>query len=292
MIVNMIAARSANGIIGIGNGIPWRIPGEQKQFKNLTMHNAVIMGRKTYESIGRPLKNRINIVVSTTAHYGGRWDAGELTNLVTVRSLEEALEMVDGMTNVEAFIAGGGTLYEQALPLTDRLYMTDINTVVHPDETAVYFPQFSTDEFIWTDKEECHEAHTGYTRKTWIRKTSLLKFGPELGWEEKRPDRDVERRVSTPFVIGGHSIGNISLSKKDNISYSDYVFLYWSINGGNSLDRNIPGMKGMKNYSLDGRSFEDFMDIAGVLVINMMKDKKAEHELRVNALDKIMTNFG
>lgn len=292
MIVNMIAARSANGIIGIGNGIPWRIPGEQKQFKNLTVHNAVIMGRKTYESIGRPLKNRVNIVVSKTAHYGGRWDAGELTNLITVRSLEEALEMVEGMTNVEAFIAGGGTLYEQALPLADRLYMTDINTFVQSDETAVYFPQFSTDEFIWTDKEECHEAYTGYTRQTWIRKTSLSKFGPELNWEEKRPGRDVERRVSTPFVIDGHNIGNISLSKRENTAYANYVFLHWSVNGGRELGMNIPGMKGMKNYQMDGRTFADFMDIAGVLVIDMMKEKKAEHESRVKAFDRIMTNFG
>lgn len=291
MIVSMIAARSDNGIIGMGNNIPWHIPGEQSQFKNLTTHNAVIMGRKTYESIGRPLKNRINIVVSKTAHYGGRWDAGELTNLLTVRTLEEALEMVEGMTNVEAFIAGGGMLYEQALPLADRLYLTDVHTTVEPDETAVYFPKFNTDDFIRTDKEECCDGNTGYTRQTWYRKTSLSKFGPELNWEEKRPGRGVERRVSSTLIIDGHNIGNISLSKKEYITYDNYIFLYWSINGTRQLGTYIPGMKGMRDYHMNGRTFEDFMDIAGVLVIDMMKEKRAEHELRVKAFDRIMTNF-
>lgn len=291
MIVSMIAARSDNGIIGMGNNIPWHIPGEQSQFKNLTTHNAVIMGRKTYESIGRPLKNRINIVVSKTAHYGGKWDAGELTNLLTVRTLEEALEMVEGMTNVEAFIAGGGMLYEQALPLADRLYLTDVHTAVEPDETAVYFPKFNTDDFIRTDKEECCDGNTGYTRQTWYRKTSLSKFGPELNWEEKRPGRGVERRVSSTLIIDGHNIGNISLSKKEYITYDNYIFLYWSINGTRQLGTYIPGMKGMRDYHMDGRTFEDFMDIAGVLVIDMMKEKRAEHELRVKAFDRIMTNF-
>lgn len=86
-MIGLIVARSKNNVIGKNGQIPWRIKGEQKQFKELTTGNTVVMGRKSYEEIGHPLPNRMNIVVSNTANYSGE-------NLLTVHSLQEALDAV------------------------------------------------------------------------------------------------------------------------------------------------------------------------------------------------------
>ena len=132
----LIVARSKNNVIGKNGEIPWKIKGEQKQFKELTTGNAVIMGRKSYEEIGRPLPNRKNIIVSRTKKFEGE-------NLVTVESLQEAN------------------------PFVDKMYITEVDIVV--EEGDVFFPEFDKKEFDFsvgeTGGEEIKYTRTIYTRK-------------------------------------------------------------------------------------------------------------------------------
>ena len=104
-MIGLIVARSKNNVIGKEGRIPWRIKGEQKQFKELTTGNVVVMGRKSYEEIGRPLPNRMNIVVSNTKEFTGE-------NLLTVKSLKEALEAAGDR---DVFISGGYGLFKEAI---------------------------------------------------------------------------------------------------------------------------------------------------------------------------------
>ncbi|WP_243372489.1 dihydrofolate reductase [Geotalea sp. SG265] len=129
MIISLIAAMAENRVIGSHNALPWDLPADRKRFKALTLGHPVIMGRKTYESIGRPLPGRKNIVVTGQRGYRAE-------GCLIAHSLAEAIDLAgDGD---EAFICGGGDLYRQALPLADRIYLT----VIHRDyEGDVFFPQ-------------------------------------------------------------------------------------------------------------------------------------------------------
>ena len=109
-MVGLIVARSKNNVIGKNGMIPWRIKGEQKQFKELTTGNVVVMGRKSYEEIGHPLPNRKTIVVSRTKKYEGE-------NLATAASVKEAIAMAG---DEKVYISGGYGLYKEALPLVNR----------------------------------------------------------------------------------------------------------------------------------------------------------------------------
>ena len=154
-MVGLIVARSKNNVIGSKGKIPWKgnIPGEQKQFRELTTGNTVIMGRKTYEDIGHPLPNRLNIVVSTKAHYEGE-------NLITVDTLDKALKLA---TN-NIYIIGGYGLYKEALKIVDVMYITEINLEVKDGD--VFFPSFNEDEFdkVLTEENELYKRYT-YERK-------------------------------------------------------------------------------------------------------------------------------
>ena len=128
--IGLIVARSENNVIGKGGRIPWDIEGELSQFKELTMGNAVVMGRRTYEEIGHPLPGRRIIVVSGSSKYEG-------DNICTVRSVEAAIEAAAG---ANVYFAGGYGIYRDALPLVDVMYITDIHTVV--EDGDVFFPEF------------------------------------------------------------------------------------------------------------------------------------------------------
>lgn len=124
MILSLIVARASNGIIGKDNGMPWHLPADLAHFKRTTMGRPVIMGRRTWESIGRPLPGRRNIVVSRNAGY--RAEGAEV-----VGSLEQACEAV--RETDEAFVIGGGQLYAEALPLADRVFVTEIGEAIEGD---------------------------------------------------------------------------------------------------------------------------------------------------------------
>lgn len=130
MTISLIFAMDRNRLIGSGNGLPWRLPADLTYFKKVTSGHTVIMGRKTYESIGKPLPNRRNIVVTRNPQY--KADRCEI-----VHSLEEALDI---SRNGERFVIGGAELYRQALDKADKLYVTLID---HEFEGDVHFPPFT-----------------------------------------------------------------------------------------------------------------------------------------------------
>ncbi|MBR3517239.1 MAG: dihydrofolate reductase [Lachnospiraceae bacterium] len=157
-MVGLIVARSKNNVIGKNGQIPWRIKGEQKQFKELTTGNVVVMGRKSYEEIGHPLPNRLNIIVSKTKKYEGE-------NLMTASSVQEAIELA-GDANI--YISGGYGLYKEAMPLVEKMYITEVDTVV--EDGDVFFPEFNAEDFDVeigeTGGDEIKYTRTVYTRKS------------------------------------------------------------------------------------------------------------------------------
>lgn len=127
-MISMIAAVSENGVIGDGEQMPWFLPDDLKWFKQNTLKKPVIMGRKTFESIGKPLVNRHNLVITRDE----RWQAAGVT---VSHSIEAALATFEGAT--EVVIIGGGQIYAQVLPLIKRLYLTTVHSVF---EGEVKFP--------------------------------------------------------------------------------------------------------------------------------------------------------
>ena len=129
--ISMIVARSRNHVIGRDNQMPWKISADLQFFKRVTMGHPVIMGRKTWESIGRPLPGRRNIVVSRNASY-------ELTGAELVGSLDEALDSLSEFQRV--FVIGGEQLFKQAFDKADRLYITEIDLDINDGDTFFEVP--------------------------------------------------------------------------------------------------------------------------------------------------------
>lgn len=155
-MIALIVAMAKNNVIGNKGKIPWRIKGEQRRFKELTTGKIIVMGKRSFEEIGRPLPNRKTILISNTIKY-------EKENCTTAASLEEALELAG---NEDVFIAGGERLYKEALPLADRLYITLVDIMVEGD---TYFPEFNENEFVKID-EEVFEGEVPYKYLTYERK--------------------------------------------------------------------------------------------------------------------------
>lgn len=129
-ILSMIVATADNNIIGKDNDMPWHLPADLAYFKKTTLGKPIIMGRKTYESIGRPLPGRRNIVISRDASYSAQ-------GIDTVTSVEQALALVDGSDGsdgvAEIMVIGGGAIYAHCLPKADRLYVTHIKAAIDGD---------------------------------------------------------------------------------------------------------------------------------------------------------------
>lgn len=139
-MIALIAAKSQNNVIGKGGRIPWDIPGELRQFRELTRGNIVIMGRISYEEIGHPLPERENFVISRSREFSGE-------RLRSFPELPEALRYAEEYyPEKEIYIAGGAGLFAEALPLADRMYLTEIATAVVDGE--VFFPAFDPSDFI------------------------------------------------------------------------------------------------------------------------------------------------
>ncbi|MEC0252619.1 dihydrofolate reductase DfrA [Bacillus halotolerans] len=134
-MISFIFAMDANRLIGKDNDLPWHLPNDLAYFKKITSGHSIIMGRKTYESIGRPLPNRKNIVV-TSAH------DSEFPGCTVVSSIEDVLQTTSDTE--ECFVIGGAQLYTALFPYADRLYMTKIH---HRFDGDRYFPEF--DESKW-----------------------------------------------------------------------------------------------------------------------------------------------
>ncbi|XID94460.1 dihydrofolate reductase [Paenibacillaceae bacterium WGS1546] len=142
MTVTLIAAVAANGVIGRDNELLWRLPADMRYFRRHTLGKTVMMGRKTFESLGRPLKDRKNVVLSRTLAEAP--DGCEL-----VRSIPEALERFgnDG----ELMVIGGAEIYRQALPFADRLRLTELGRAYEGDAC---FPEFDRNEWRLASREE------------------------------------------------------------------------------------------------------------------------------------------
>jgi dihydrofolate reductase len=128
MLISLVVAAAEDHAIGGGNALLWKLPNDMKFFKNLTWGMVVIMGRKTFASMGyKPLPGRVNVVISR--------DPGmieQTTTLLSAGSLEQALELARNTDCREAFVIGGGEIYKQSLPLVDRIYLTRVHAY-YPD---------------------------------------------------------------------------------------------------------------------------------------------------------------
>ncbi|UTW48202.1 dihydrofolate reductase [Bacterioplanoides sp. SCSIO 12839] len=140
MKLSLIVALAQNHVIGRDNKLPWYLPNDLKYFKQVTLGKPVIMGRKTYESIGKPLPGRTNIIITRQADYQ---PAGATDSVKVVSSLDDARELAENITLIdgqqEAMIIGGAEIYTLALPLVDRMYLTEVHADVEGD---AYFPEF------------------------------------------------------------------------------------------------------------------------------------------------------
>ena len=145
MKLSHIVAMSENRVIGKDNKLPWRIPEDLKKFKSLTQHHTVIMGRKTYESIGKPLPNRRNIVVTKTLMQ----PVG--VELQVASSMEDALAKIN--PEEECFVIGGESLYKQTLSLIDTIYLTLVHKTVDGD---TFYPEVP-DNFVEAAREDKKE---------------------------------------------------------------------------------------------------------------------------------------
>jgi len=156
-MIKIIVAISKNKVIGKDNSLIWHLPSDLKRFKEITAGNAVIMGRKTYESIGKPLPNRRNIIITRNENY-------EVEGCEVVNSLEEALLIC----YENCFIIGGAEIYKQSLPITDEIYLTEVDNVFDGDS---FFPELgnewyevSNEKFEADDKNQFNYSFIKYER--------------------------------------------------------------------------------------------------------------------------------
>jgi len=141
-VISLIAAVTDNGVIGRGGGMPWHLPADLAHFKRTTQGKPIVMGRKTFEAIGRPLPGRRNIVVSRRSGFA---PAG----VETAGSLADALALAGDAE--EVMVIGGGELYREALPLARRLYLTRIHAAIEGDTR---FPELDPADWRETGREE------------------------------------------------------------------------------------------------------------------------------------------
>ena len=150
MKLSLIVAVAENGVIGHNNQLIWHLPNDLKQFKRLTTGHCIIMGRKTFESIGKPLPNRTSLIISRNTDF-------QIEGCITVSSLENAILEAKKIETEEAFIIGGAEIYRLALPIVDKIYLTEVH---HQYEGDTFFPEI--DKTIW---QEIHREDFGTDEK-------------------------------------------------------------------------------------------------------------------------------
>lgn len=143
MKISCIVAAAHNNVIGHHNDIPWHLPADLKYFKKTTLNHHIIMGRNCFESIGKPLPKRTNIVLTRDPFYIA-------SNCLIAHSIEEALTLAHENGEEEAFIIGGGKIYEQSKDLWDTLYYTEVDLNVEGD---VFFPEMNPEEWKLISEE-------------------------------------------------------------------------------------------------------------------------------------------
>lgn len=145
---SMIVAMAENRVIGINNNLPWYLPNDLKYFKQVTMGKPILMGRKTYESIGKPLPGRTNIVLTRNTD----WSA---EGVKAVNSLEQAFQLAESVTEIdgqdEMMIIGGDQIYQSTLAIIDRIYLTKVHAEVKGD---AYFPELDMSQWKEVGRED------------------------------------------------------------------------------------------------------------------------------------------
>lgn len=142
-MINIVVAKASNNVIGAKNNLIWHLPNDLKHFKNITSGHPIIMGRKTFESLGRPLPNRTNIVITRDQN----WNA---EGVEVFNSLEKAISFAKTLDENIAII-GGGNIYKQAMEFTDILYITEVH---HEFDGDTYFPEIDAADWEETERED------------------------------------------------------------------------------------------------------------------------------------------
>jgi len=142
-MISIVAAASDNDVIGKNGTLPWKMPADMKFFKNLTMGHTVVMGRKTYESMGKPLSGRKNVVITRDRSF-------KAEGCIVLHSPEDAFKLSE--TEKEVFIIGGADIYKTVLSMTNKIYLTRIHGTFDGD---AYFPKLSEKEWV----ENTHVTH-------------------------------------------------------------------------------------------------------------------------------------
>lgn len=143
MKISIIVAAAANNVIGKDGGLPWHLPEDLKRFKSLTLGKPLLMGRKTFESIGRPLPERRNIILTRQLRY-------QAPGCTVVGTVESALEVAKGAD--ELMVIGGTAIYEEMLPRCERIYLTRIHEIIEGD---TWFPEIETGQWQLVSREDC-----------------------------------------------------------------------------------------------------------------------------------------
>ncbi len=164
MSINSIVACSKNNAIGRENQIPWYLPADLKYFKKITTGHIIIMGRKTYESIGRALPKRINIVISRNKDF--KVEDGVLLFSSFLDAVDYALKL----TEIEIFVIGGGEVYRQALSVSHKIYYTEVDTEI--TDATVFFPELVDSEWKLLSEEKYEKDENNpfdYNFKVFVR---------------------------------------------------------------------------------------------------------------------------
>lgn len=142
MIISFVVAIAENNAIGKNNELLWSLPKDMKHFKTITSGHTIIMGRKTFDSMGKPLPNRRNIVITRKKNL-------QIPGAEVVNSLDQALALCN--KEPEVFVIGGAEIYKEALPKTDRIYLTRVHESFEAD---AFFPELNMDDWVETGREE------------------------------------------------------------------------------------------------------------------------------------------
>jgi len=142
MILSIIVALAENNVVGINNKLPWYLPADLKRLKLITMGHHLVMGRRTYESLGRPLPGRTSVIITHNKDY-------KAEGSIVVSSIKEALEVVKN--DSEPFIFGGGEIFREALPMVKRIYMTKIH---HDFNGDTFFSELNEKEWKEVSRED------------------------------------------------------------------------------------------------------------------------------------------
>jgi len=143
MLISLIVAASTNNAIGKNNQLLWNLPNDMKFFKNTTWAMPVLMGRKTFESLGKPLPGRLNIIITRQKDW-------KPEGAMVVHSLADAIKAATAADYNEAFIIGGGEIFKEAMPIADKIYLTRVDAELEGD---AFFPEINTKDWLMVSEQ-------------------------------------------------------------------------------------------------------------------------------------------